>query len=121
MVKYDPNILQKYAEKLYSSANFIVFIVTTFFALVGFGLGLGLGRDIAPTHVAPENQSMAVWIFGVVGCVLVGIIGFMIGQALTFWYRLKAQLTLCQKQIELNTRAIARASQSPAPFPEIRE
>ena len=38
------------------------------------------------------------------GAALGGGIGYWVGSERAFWFRLRAQQTLCQKQIEENTR-----------------
>ncbi len=43
-----------------------------------------------------------------VGAVIGGGIGYVVGQQRAFWFRLQAQLALCQAQIEENTRLKVR-------------
>ena len=93
--QYSPAIIQKFADKLYRRADSIVVSCTLFGIFFG-GVGgrllsypLGLKDDSAPT------------IFGVV---FFGLFGLFIGRARAFQLRLQAQVALCQKKIEENTR-----------------
>jgi Zn-dependent protease with chaperone function len=105
MVKYDPKILQKYAEILYRDAGFVVFVVTILGILVGIMPGIAAGQALSVRFAAPENQTIVTAIIALVVTFIFAIVGYLVGQAIAFWYRLKAQLTLCQKQIEYNTRS----------------
>jgi hypothetical protein len=115
LVKYDPKILQKYAEILYRDARTVVFIITATFVVIGLLGGYGLGREFAANNVAPENRSMGTWLIAGILAFVAGLVGFFIGQAIAFWYRLRAQTMLCQKQIEYNTRLVAQAMQNNKP------
>jgi membrane protein YqaA with SNARE-associated domain len=118
MVKYDPKILQKYAEMLYRDASSVVLICSVTFSLIVFLVGFGIGSAVASSFVASENRRLGEWIIAIIGGVLGAVLGYAIGQAIAFWYRLKAQLTLCQKQIEYNTRVAAQLRQNTS-FEEI--
>lgn len=88
MAQYDPQVLQKYADKMYASATMIVVLL----ALIGAGLGGAAGGALSPK---------LGWILGA-GLGLV--VGVLFGVVAGFWYKLRAQLVLCQLQIEVNTR-----------------
>jgi predicted membrane metal-binding protein len=83
--QYDPAIIQKFADKLYSQANTIVFVWTFLGAVVGGAGGYQLG-------------------YAAVGAVIIGALGFAIGMSRAYLLRLQAQVALCQKKIEENTR-----------------
>jgi hypothetical protein len=83
--QYDPAIIQKFADKLYSQANTIVSVWTFLGAVVGGACGHVLGN-------------------AAVGAVIIGALGFAIGMQRACLLRLQAQVALCQKQIEENTR-----------------
>jgi len=112
MVRYDPKILQKYAEILYRDARFVVFVTTVIGTLFGAAAGLVIGKGLASSYGAPENQPAITGIITMSIALVGGLIGYLVDQAIAFWYRLRAQLTLCQRQIELNTRVVARARQA---------
>jgi hypothetical protein len=118
MVKYDPRILQAYAEKLYRQASFVVFMAVGLGILLGAVFGASIGVVIADGIIAAQNRSMGVLIFAAAGVGLGLIVGYAVGQSIAFWYRLKAQVILCDKQIELNTRP-ARRSVPATAFDEI--
>jgi hypothetical protein len=111
MVKYDAGIIQKFAAKLYSQANTIILAYTTLGALVGLSAGAYVGM-----HMNPEGRMIAWGIATVVGALM----GFAIGSQRAFWYKLQAQLALCQMMIEKNTRsALQQARSTGGGFPEI--
>lgn len=97
MISYDEKLLYKFAEKMYRSAM----VVIVFLSLLGTVLGGAIAR------VLWTGQNAAPWvvILGIVGL----SVGFMIGQSIAFWLRLKAQLVLCQAATEENTRTLARS------------
>lgn len=89
-VKYEPKVIQKFADKLYSQANSIAFSYGFLGAIVGAIVG-GL--------VVKEGGAL---IFGAVACVLGVAAGINKGAEL----RLKAQEALCRMHIEWNTRGL---------------
>lgn len=95
--QYDPAVIQKLADKLYSQANTVVFLWTLFLLLVG---GAGGFFITAQPSIPDKNLGMFVGIGAVVGAIL----GYAIGQARAFQLRVLAQTALCQRQIEINTR-----------------
>lgn len=90
MARYDENIIQEFAAKLYDQAQLIVFMYTVGAALIG---GLG-GYFVADGGGA------------VVGALVLGAIGYGVGSSRAFVLKLTAQTALCQVQIERNTRAL---------------
>jgi hypothetical protein len=95
MAQYDPRVIQKLADKLYSQANTIVFLATA----AGFALGAICGYGAGHQQ---GNSSLYAWVGGIV----LGAIGFAIGRSMSFSLRVKAQMALCQRQIEENTRGL---------------
>ena len=92
MVTYDPTVLQKHAEELYTRARSLIVwgallggALFTVAVTIGIGGRLGLGG-------------------GVGAFVLGAAIGALWGHGRGAALRLQAQLALCQKQIEENTR-----------------
>src|SRR5947208_1186404 len=90
MVQYDPTIIYKFAERLYSSAQQAIAIFTIIGVLIGGGAGFSLGRGFG--------------VAALLGAVVVGAIGYVLGNQRAFQLRLQAQLALCQAKIEENTR-----------------
>ena len=86
-IQYDPAVLQKYANRLYLF-SYLIFIILPIIGMVtGHVLGGGQFRR--------EGGSPA----------LIGLIyGLLFAAAIAFKLRLRAQLVLCQKKIEENTR-----------------
>lgn len=95
-VAYDPKVIQKFADDLYSRAGWIVALWVIFLLLFGAGSGVYLG--VVKTG-APDPS--IVGIFAVIGA----IFGYLVGSGSAFKLRLQAQVALCQVAIEQNTRA----------------
>ena len=93
MAKYDPNVIQKFADRLYQQANTTVAIYTT----IGFVLGAVAGGSVQVSH---EFLVIAMGI----GALIFGIIGLNLGTSRALTLRMQAQSALCQRQIEHNTR-----------------
>lgn len=92
--RYDPVIIQKFADMLYAQARSIVATCT----LIGLVAGGAVG------YMLSNNPSIKTT-YAVIGAVILGLIGFAIGQSRAFSLRLKAQTALCQMKIEQNTRS----------------
>src|SRR5205823_5787033 len=88
MAAYDPSIIARFAERLYSRAQ------TTVVLYCVAGLLIGLVAGAAVGHVAGA----------VIGGVILGFLGYAFGQERAFSLKLQAQTALCQMQIEENTR-----------------
>lgn len=97
MVVYDPDIIQEFAERLYSRADFVVLRDTLIGTVVGLLLGVGAHK------VLTMNPSSLMMMAIGAGAVF-GLIGWVSGNDKAFMLRLQAQTALCQLQIELNTR-----------------
>ena len=98
MAQYDPQVLQKYADKMYASATLILIVA----ALAGAGFGALMGRSLADVLLPTQGQSTTGPTL--VGLVIGLLLGVLVGIVASFWYKLRAQLVLCQLQIEINTR-----------------
>ena len=94
--RYDPAIIQKFADRLYRQANLIIFIWTILGLVGGAGAGYALGSSFGK----PDTRNMFIF----VGAAVLGPFGFLIGMARAFLLKLQAQIALCQKKIEENTR-----------------
>ena len=105
MARYDATVIEKYAQRLYDRASWIVL------AYIVLGLGIGGLLGYLPTIVwywrdtsaaPPRGETLAI-----VLAIVFGVLFGLIGRAKGFAYRLRAQLALCQMQIEYNTRNAA--------------
>jgi hypothetical protein len=92
MTSYEPEIIFKFADRLYKQARTAVATMTLVGVLLGFGGGLFLGID-----------KLSV-VGGVVGAVVLGVVGYLAGRERAFRLKLQAQTALCQVKIEENTR-----------------
>lgn len=99
MVVYDPNVLQKYASILYRKAATIIIAFTLLGLIAGLAVGLTCSEALARSVQQPDATSL---ITGIIVIVL-AYIGYSVGASRAFFYKLQAQLTLCQRQIESNT------------------
>jgi len=92
MTTYDPQIIQKFVDRLYKEATTTVVTSPILGILIGGGAGLALGG----------RSPNLIW--ALIGAVIVGLIGYWVGQERAFQLKLQAQTALCQIKIEENTR-----------------
>jgi hypothetical protein len=94
--KYDPTVIQRFADRLYEEANRIVYS----YAIVGFIIG-GVAAGALGVSAMGSGAFVIPGLFG--GAILAGlfaIAGYARGNSM----RLQAQTALCQVQIEANSR-----------------
>ena len=102
--EYDQNILQQFADQLYSQARWIVFSTAIKYGftvfLVAFGLFVAFGSQ---KHIdaSTANSWLIVVAILTTGGILAGVDA---GRRKAFHLKLQAQELLCHRQIELNTR-----------------
>ena len=96
MSSYDPEAIQRFADKLYSRAVGVVG-VSTF-------LGVIIGFVVAPYVLQSLPASMAVAIPAWASPICFGVLGLVQGLERAFVLKIQAQTALCQMQIERNTR-----------------
>lgn len=108
-MNYDPQIIVQFAAHLYARAAEIIRSYT----LLGIFLGLFFGGAAAGAVGAAMREPGLMGLIGaVVGAVLGGYAGYGTGQEKAFSLKLQAQTSLCQVQIEANTRAAAHGRQA---------
>lgn len=90
-IEYDPELIATYAKGLYDKADLITLYHIAFWGICGGGGAYWYTRDDSIGFFVALSFSF---------------IGYLIGQAKSFQYKLEAQVALCQAQIELNTRMI---------------
>lgn len=100
MVQYDARIIETFAEKLYAQANRIVALYVLLFAVGGAVAGAGFANLTDGGRSSPVGSIILV-------AVILGALGYIVGQARAFQLRLQAQTALCQVRIEQNTRQAA--------------
>jgi len=88
-IAYQPQIIEQFAIRLYRTAK----VIMVLFTLIGF-LGGGAGGYIFGGGV----------VLGIGGAILMGGFLFWISWEIAFRLKLRAQLALCQVQIEENIR-----------------
>ncbi|HEX3849856.1 MAG TPA: hypothetical protein VHW01_02750 [Polyangiaceae bacterium] len=94
--KYDPTVIQRFADRLYEEADRIV----NTYAIGGFIIG-GIGGGAVGMSAMGAGAFLVPGLFG--AAILAGlfaIAGYARGNSM----RLQAQTALCQVQIEANSR-----------------
>lgn len=99
-MKFDPAIIETFARRLYSQAARIVFRYGTLYAL----LGSAVSALVFYYMPAAASRGIGPWLIFVI-VIVFALIGVSIGNEKAFDLRLRAQIALCQVQIERNTRA----------------
>ena len=96
MTTYDPKVIQKFAEKLYSQANSVVFTHGFLGAILGGVAGGVVGK------FASFGLGFTLFL-AVVACLM----GVAVGVSKSFTLRLRAQEAHYDMQIEWNTRSLS--------------
>lgn len=111
--QYDASVLQQFADDLYARARWIVFTTGAKYGVIGLVLS---GVALAVLQVQSKEQIPdAVNIGLVIVFTLVAITaGVSAGRAKAFQLKLQAQQTLCQRQIEINTRTTIDSAEKKA-------
>jgi hypothetical protein len=101
---YDEDVLQQYADTLYRQAKRIVLWTALKYGFVVFLVALVLGIAVDSQGQVPSNKESSLYGSVLILTVLGGIAGVAAGRRKAFYLKLQAQQTLCQRQIEMNTR-----------------
>jgi hypothetical protein len=96
--QYDPEILETFADVLYSRAKWMAVSTAIVYALVG-GLVSFLAFAAIPRLLPADSALLAMCIIALISF----FVGLEAGNKKAFNLRLQAQQVLCQRQIELNT------------------
>ena len=121
--QYTPEIIEEYAARLYRRASSMGIGAAVTGAVVGSFFGAIPLTSLGDAWPIPSAFGFATML---VGLVVGALIGWVIGDARGFGYRLQAQSALCQLQSERNTAAMARAidvrrrATAPAPAPVVQ-
>ncbi len=102
--KYDPEILQAYADRLYRQANWAI----GWYGLLGFLAGFLFEAILFLMSKGPriDLSNPGFWVLPLVGL----IPDYLYGSHKAWQLKLDAQRTLCQLQIERNTRPSGSAT-----------
>jgi hypothetical protein len=119
---YDPQIIERFADRLYEKAKAFVASSVVAGAALGASFGAVPLTSLGASWPIPSSFGFATML---VGAVAGSVLGYRIGDARSFAYMLQAQTALCQLQIERNTAAAATRPAAepvlvppPAPTPE---
>jgi len=109
MVAYDPAVIQKFVDRLYRRATWI--IITSAIggvligAIIGFFAVLFVDQSTLRLPGRFSLDELGVELIGaLIGALLFGLLGFLAGRERAFVLKLAAQTSLCQVKIEENTR-----------------
>jgi len=101
---YDPEVLQKYADWLYHEAASIVFWTAARYGSYGFGVAAIPAAFYK--HSQPySNDNGSLLVVVLIFTFIPLVFGILAGQRKSFELKLEAQKVLCQRQIEMNSRA----------------
>ena len=112
MPEYDPRIIERHASKLYAKASAVVAGSAATGGFVGAAFGAVPLTSLGVAWPVPSAFGFATLLFGLIAGLLVG---YVVGDARSFGYRLQAQSALCQIQLERNMAQAARALEAFAP------
>lgn len=101
-VQYDPSIITKHAQALYTKSSGIIFA----WSVIGFIAGLAMTTAMNTNAPGP---------IVVMGGLVMALIGAMFGRGRAFALQLQAQVALCQVATEANTRRAADAAAATVP------
>ncbi len=101
---YDPEVLQKFAQGLYSRARNIVIVYVAVGIVIGIPVGMFVAGFLGQALGLPRFDVILTLASAAIGALIVGILGGMIGQGRAFILKIHAQTALCQVAIEENTR-----------------
>jgi hypothetical protein len=118
---YDPSIIERAAERLYEKATAALLGSVVVGACLGAGFGAVPLTSLGENWPIPASFGFATML---AGSIVGALVGYVIGDARAFGYRLQAQATLSQLQMVRNSAATAEAlhalaaAGSPAPAPK---
>lgn len=112
MPEYDPRIIERHASKLYAKASAVVAGSAAVGGFVGAAFGAVPLTSLGDAWPVPSAFGFATLLFGLIAG---AVVGYVIGDARSFGYRLQAQSALCQIQLERNMAQTAQALQALAP------
>lgn len=112
MPEYDPRIIERHASKLYAKASAVVTGSAAAGGFVGAAFGAVPLTSLGDAWPVPSAFGLATLLLGLIAGTLVG---YVVGDARSFGYRLQAQSALCQIQLERNMAQTARALEALAP------
>jgi hypothetical protein len=104
MTTYDPEVIQRSADRLYARAALS--------AVVSTALGMLIGLVAAPFILQSLPSALALRCPEWLPPAVLGLIGLGQGLERGTQLRLQAQIALCQMRIERNTRAHAPAEKT---------
>ena len=101
---FDPRIIERFAENLYRKASAFVVGAVVCGVVLGMAFGAVPLTSLGEAWPIPSILGFATMLLGgVVG----GVIGYSIGDARSFGYRLQAQTTLLHLEMERNSAEAA--------------
>jgi hypothetical protein len=106
-VDYDPHVIEQFAASLYRKATSAQKGSVACGAVLGGCFGGVPLTSLGEAWPIPHSFGFATLLLGMI---VGGIIGYVIGDARAFGYKLQAQAALCQVEIQRNTQASVHAT-----------
>jgi hypothetical protein len=106
-VDYDPHVIEQFAASLYRKAGSAQKGSVACGAVLGGCFGGVPLTSLGDAWPIPHSFGFATLLLGMI---VGGIIGYVIGDARAFGYKLQAQAALCQVEIQRNTQASVHAT-----------
>ena len=106
MTDFDPTVIEQFADNLYRKASAVVGGCIVVGAMLGAAFGAVPLTSLGSNWPISGSFGIATML---VGGLIGTAIGYVIGDARAFSYRLEAQTALCHLQIERNTSAAVQA------------
>ena len=104
-VKFDPRVVQEFADRLYRQAD----LMALSSAIVGSLIGITLGAVSASLIHQTTHMTMVL----LAGALICGLLGYVRGRERGFSLKLNAQQALCQIHIERNSRLAVQSRRTP--------
>jgi uncharacterized protein involved in response to NO len=108
--EYDSGILQAFADRLYSDANWVIITTTVKYGVLGFLVAFIGAAVYARLPVSSGTDPGLTQAFIAAVSIIAALIGIAAGREKAFHLKLEAQKILCQVAIEQNTRIQEKAN-----------
>lgn len=101
---FDPRIIEAFAERLYQKASSFLYGSVVCGVVVGMSFGAVPLTSLGAAWPIPSTFGFATMLLG---GILGGVIGYVVGDTRAFGYKLQAQSSLCQLELERNSAEAA--------------
>jgi hypothetical protein len=105
LLDFDATIIERFAHNLYRKAELFTVGAVVIGVVVGAAFGAVPLTSLGEYWPVSDTFGFATML---IGALVGGVVGYVVGDARAFGYRLHAQVALCQIQIERTTAQTAR-------------